>query len=109
MVADPCLTPPSSCNLWIYQSEPMQRYLLLQLLNSLLASPLALSVLQTYGSAWACAGGTYKIKALQAQMIADGLADPSTAQPVCWRPEELEGAIAYLVCALVAQVNPPIT
>lgn len=86
----------------------MQRYLLMQLLNSLLTSPVSLAQLRENAESYRCQGSVSKLRLLQAQLIADELTDVSTTQPTCWRPEEIEGAITWLVCKLVSQVSPPI-
>lgn len=82
--------------------------MLMQLLNALLTVPLSLSTLQNTSSApyW-CEGSAAKIKLLQAQQVADGLVGAVTAQPVCWTPQQLEGAIAFLYCDLLNQINAP--
>ena len=104
-MADACLTPPASCQKWLYQSTAEQRYLLMQLLNALLDSPRTLSELKDTDSAgYICNGSTSQQRMLQAQMIATGLADAVTAQPTCWTAQQLEGAISYLVCELLAQI-----
>lgn len=105
MVTDPCLTAPSSCNLWLYQSLPEQRFLLMQLLNALLNTPKTLDELKNTDSAgYICQGSATQLRMLQAQMVATGLSGVTTAQPVCWTPQQLEGAIAYLYCELLAQI-----
>lgn len=104
-----CLIPPASCDLWIYQSPGEQRFLLLQLLNGLLDSPLTLDQLKENSNGWWCQGSPAKIRALQAQMVATDLDGVVTAQPICWTPLQLEGAIGYLYCSLLDQIAPPIT
>lgn len=107
MVTDPCLTPPASCDLWIYQSPGEQRFLLMQLLNALLTSPQTLDQLKEDSNGWWCQGSPAKLRALQAQMVGTDLVGAVTAQPVCWTPLQLEGAIAYLYCKLLGQVSAP--
>jgi hypothetical protein len=104
MVVDICATPPASCNLWLYESPGEQRFLLLQLLNALMASPQTLDNLKQNSSGWICQGSPAKLRALQAQMVGTDLAGVVTAQPICWTPLQLEGAIAYLYCKLLAQI-----
>jgi len=91
--------------LWIYQSPGEQRFLLLQLLKALLDSPQTLDELKADAAGWVCQGSPAKLRALQAQLIATSLPDVVTAQPVCWTPLQLEGAIAYVLCKLVSQVS----
>ena len=108
-VSDSCLTAPSSCNNWLYQSLPEQRFLLMQLLNALLDTPETLDNLQNVDSAgYICQGSATQLRMLQAQMVAAGLDNVVTAQPVCWTPLQIEGAIAYLYCELLAQLNAPV-
>lgn len=80
--------------------------MLMQLLNALLTVPLSLSTLQNTSSApyW-CQGSAAKIRLLQAQQVAARLPGVVTAQPVCWTPQQLEGAIAFLVCDLLNQLG----
>jgi hypothetical protein len=99
-----CLTPPASCDKWIFQSPGEQRFLLLQLLNALQTSPQTLDELKTDSDGWWCQGSPAKLRALQAQMVGDGLEGAVTVQPVCWTPLQLEGAISYLYCKLLAQI-----
>ena len=103
-IPEGCLTPPASCNLWINQSPGQQRFMLLQLLNALLDTPLTLDQLKTASDGWWCQGSPAKIRALQAQMVGTDLEGAVTAQPICWTPLQLEGAIGYLYCGLLAQV-----
>ncbi len=103
-MADACLTAPASCNKWLFQSFQEQQFLLLQLLNALMDSPETLDQLKADSAGYVCQGSTYKLQALQAQMIADGLAEVVTAQPICWTLQQLEGAIAYTICKLLAQL-----
>lgn len=107
MVTDPCLTPPSSCNKWIYESLTEQRWLLLQLLNALMTSPATLDTLKTDAQGWICQGSPSKLRMLQAQLIGADLSGVVTAQPVCWTPLEIEGAIAFLTCKLLNQISGP--
>lgn len=106
MITDPCLTAPSSCNKWLYQSFQEQQFLLLQLLNALLTSPQTLDQLKADSAGYVCQGSTYKLQMLQAQMIAERLSGAVTAQPICWTLQQLEGAIAYVICELLAQLTP---
>ena len=101
-----CTVAPSSCNLWLYQSNAEQRFLLMQLLNALLNSPHSLSTLKnTDSQPYWCQGSTAKIKTLQAQQVASRLTGVTTAQPVCWTPQQVEGAIAFLYCSLLNQLG----
>lgn len=86
----------------------MQSWLLLQLLNSLLTSPLELAALKVAAQGYVCQGSPSQIKLGEAAAIAAGLIRPDLSQPVCWTPLELEGAIAYVICKLLAQVGGPI-
>lgn len=105
MVADPCLLAGSAtiCNRWDLQSPAMQKWLLLQFLNDLLTVPKTLDALKEASQSYVCQGSPAKIDAI----IAAGLATIpgiNTAQPVCWTPSELEGALAYVLCALGVQL-----
>jgi hypothetical protein len=91
--------------LWIYQSPGEQRFLLLQLLNALLTSPQTLDQLKTDSNGWWCQGSPAKLRALQAQMVATDLSGAVTAQPICWTPLQLEGAISYVTCKLLGQMS----
>ena len=103
-IPDPCATPPASCNNWLYQSPSEQRFLLLQLLNALMTSPQTLDNLKANSAGWICQGSPSKLRTLEAQMIATDLTAVVTAQPICWTPLQLEGAIAYVTCKLLAQL-----
>ena len=103
-MADTCLTAPSSCNKWVFQSFQEQQFLLLQLLNALMTSPETLDQLKADSAGYVCQGSTYKLQMLQAQLIASNLSDVVTAQPICWTLQELEGAITYVICKLLAQL-----
>lgn len=108
MIADPCLMPAANCNQWDLQSPDMAKFLLIQLLNSLLNSPLELSALKSLAAAYRCQGSPAKIQALWTASIISGLRGVETAQPVCWTPNELEGALAYLVCKLAGGSQLPV-
>lgn len=80
--------------------------MLMQLLNALLTVPLSLSTLQnTSSQPYWCQQSVAKIRMLQAQQVAARLPGVVTAQPVCWTPQQLEGAIAFLVCDLLNQLG----
>lgn len=106
MVSDPCLTIPTICRRWDLQSPAMQRYLLLQLLNYvnglLGGTRYELSVLKEAGNQAACQGSPALLQLLQAEGIVELLPSVDQSQPVCWTPIELEGAIAYIMCKILA-------
>ncbi len=98
-----CSIPSTTCNAFYLQSPAMQQWLLIQLLNALLDSPLTLDQLLTNAQGYVCQSPN-AIRQLTADMIVNGLDGVNTAQPVCLTPQELQGEMAYLVCALLAQI-----
>lgn len=106
MVQDPCLAAGSAviCNRFDFQSPAMQKWLLLQLLNAMLTSPQELSALKEAAQSYICQGSPAKIDAIIAAGIAANLPRVNLAQPVCWTPLELEGALAYVLCKLADQL-----
>lgn len=104
-----CTSAPVICNNWVYQSPAMQQWLLIQLLNALLDTPLTIEQLQDAAAPYLCQGSPAKLNALAATDIAENLDGAVTAQPVCYNPAELSAMQTYLVCALLTQLSPPIT
>lgn len=104
-------TPTVTCNRWDLQSPATQKYLLLQLLAAANTKAggdtYTLSQLKAAAADWICQGSPAKIDEQIAQFIASDLTDVDTDQPVCWTPLELEGALAYILCQLLATINAP--
>lgn len=111
MVADECLIPTTNCNAWYLQANDTQKYILIQLLLQA-ASALGqlnstdMATVKTLASAWFCQGGPENLRLIQAQKICATITADCT-QPVCWTPEELEGAMTYAVCHLANGVANP--
>lgn len=105
-ITDPCATPPTVCNLYVYQSLEEQRLLLLQLLNALLPVPLTIDELESGSANYICLS-PQDLRAMQAQLVAEYLRGAQTAQPVCTPPQYLEAAITYLTCKLLNQLSGP--
>src|SRR5262245_46540511 len=99
-----CTSAPASCCLWVNQSPAQQSFMLMQLLNALLDSPLTLDQLKAAAAGYVCEGSPAKLRTIQAQLVADNLDGVVTAQPICWTPLQLSGAITYLYCSLLNQI-----
>lgn len=82
----------------------MQKWLIIQLLNAMLTSPATLDALKEAAQSYICLGSPAKIDAVIATGIAVNLPGVNLAQPVCWTPLELEGALAYVLCKLADQL-----
>lgn len=105
-----CDTPAVICHNPFLQDPMTQRVLLLRLMCAAAQSMGSQAnctddALKTQAANWACQGSAEKIRQLQMQMICDSTIGFDCSQPVCWTPLQIEGAMAYVICEIINQLE----
>lgn len=89
----------------------MQKWLLIQALNyanqALGGTLYTADQLEAGSEGWRCQGSPSKIDEQIAAGIVANLAGVNTAQPVCWTPLQLEGALAFIICKVMSNALGP--